>query len=184
MVWKKVIIVSFLGLLVGCGKNDGIRTAGGGFYPTPNPYGPSNGPVLPPSAPNYPYPPYGGGYPYGGGGYFQPSFPMGYGNQFYPWMPIYVFYQQTVVLQPVFINIWTGWQNYAYLNRLPVYDFTSFWYQYCPQVMSPQLYLYFSDSFYPWMTPTTYFSPQYTPQVFWQNYSGTPFTYTCGAGCY
>lgn len=177
MMWKRTILILSLLLLPQCGKNDGIRTSG--IYPGGYPSGSS--PMTPPPAPNYPY---GGGYSYGGSGYFQPGYPAAYGPQFYPWMPIYVFYQQTVVLQPVFITLWTGWQNYAYMNSIPLYDFTTFWYNYCPQAMSPQLYSYFSTNFYPWITPVTYFSPQYTPQVFWQNYSGVPFNYSCGMGCY
>lgn len=187
-MWKWFITAVVVFQLVGCGKNEAIRTAGGplpspgvptngGPYPS-NPYGPYS-PMTPPAAPFYPYG--GGGF---GNGYFQPGMPMGYGPQFYPWMPIYVFYQQNVILQPIFITMWSGWQNYAYLNRIPVYDFTVFWYTYCPQVMSPQLYQYFGNQFYNWMTPTAYFSPSYSPQLFWQNYVGMPFTYSCAAGCY
>lgn len=177
-MWKWFITAVIAFQLVGCGKNEAIRTAGGPF-PAPGaptmggPYGP--GPMSPPPAPFYPYG--GGGGGFGNGNFYPGAMPMGYGPQFYPWMPIYVFYQQNVILQPVFITMWSGWQNYAYLNRIPVYDFTLFWYSYCPQVMSPQLYQYFGNQFYPWMTPTTYFSPTYSPQVFWQNYLGMPFAY-------
>ncbi|NBT58549.1 hypothetical protein EBT16_07170 [bacterium] len=96
MLSRTVIFSAFVFLLLSCGKNDGIRTAGGPYYPA----GPSQ-PVLPPLSPTSPYPSYPGGYgPGGGGGYgggfFQPSFSQPYGPQFYPWMPIYVYYQQVV----------------------------------------------------------------------------------------
>lgn len=172
-VRRTLIVVAVGFFLLSCGKNDSIRTAGGGYYPS----GPSQ-PVLPPPGPTEPYypaPSY-GGYPgYPGGGMFQPGFSQPYGPRFYPWMPIYVYYQQVVYLQPVFITLWTGWQNFAVANQIPVYDFTQFWYNYCPQVMPTQLYTYFSNNFYPWMTPTTAFYPYYSPQTFWQNYSGIPY---------
>jgi len=177
-MWMRMFaIVVLVGVFSGCAKNDGIRVGGPGLGPvTPGP----SAPMLPPSnpAPSYPYPAY-------GGGNFQPYFPMNYGPRFYPWAPIYNFYQQYVFLQPVFVVLWSGWQNFALVNQIPVYDFTQFWYNYCPQTMSPVLYQYFSNTFYPWMTPTTVFAPSYSPQVFWQNYSGIPYTFSCTSpGCY
>ena len=180
MAWRVTIILAITFLLMSCGKNDGIRTAGGGLYPQ----GPSM-PALPPASPGNYYPGYGGGY---GGGYgpgmggygagnFQPGYYNPYGTQFYPWMPIYVYYQQVVYLQPSFIILWTGWQNFALVNQIPVYDFTQFWYNYCPQVMPTQLYNHFANTFYPWMTPSTVFYPSYSPQTFWQNYSGLPYLF-------
>ncbi|NBX91829.1 MAG: hypothetical protein EB078_08440 [Proteobacteria bacterium] len=178
---KKTIIALSLLFLVGCGKNDPITTAG--RYP----YGPS----VPAPSPTYPGFPGGygggGGYPgtgYPGGGYFQPNYPASYGPGFYPWAPIYGFYQQNVVLQPVFVVLWSGWQNYCNQYRVPIYDFTTFWYNYSPQVMSPQLYGYFANQFYPWMNPYATFSPYSAPEVFWQNYSGIPYGYSCASGCY
>lgn len=171
VMWKRTIWFTVAFLLLSCGKNDGIRTAGGGYYPQ-GPTMPMSGPQFPPSNP---YPNYPGGYGPGGGGYFQPGYYNPYGPQFYPWMPIYVYYQQVVYLQPVFITLWTGWQNFAYANQISVYDFPQFWYNYCPQAMSPQLYNYFSNTFYPWMTPTIVLYPSYSPQTFWQNYSGMPY---------
>ncbi|MFM8270569.1 MAG: hypothetical protein ACKN9V_10305, partial [Pseudomonadota bacterium] len=94
-------------LLVSCGKNEGIRTVGGGLYP--------QGPATPVGGPNPSYPNFPGGY--GGGGGFQPGYANPYGPRFYPWMPIYVYYQQVVYLQPVFVNLWSGWQNFAYANQ-------------------------------------------------------------------
>jgi len=172
----------FLMGLSACEKNDGIRTAGGGYLPPApignNPYpSPGTGPISNPFPNNPPgggfSPPYGGNF--GGGGTFQPSFPSGFGTGFYPWMPIYGYYQQNVVLRPVFISLWNGWQSYAVSQQLPVYDFTSFWYNYCPQVMSPQVYQYFSNNFYPWMTPSSVFYTSTNPQLFWQNYIGRPY---------
>jgi len=174
MRWITILLV--LEFTSSCGKNDGFRVAGPGVGPALP--GPSM-PMLPPSNPApYPYPSY-------GNGGFQPYYPSSYGPRFYPWAPIYNFYQQNIYLQPVFVVLWSGWQNYALVNRVPVYDFTQFWYSYCPQVMSPGLYQYFSTTFYPWMTPTQVFSPAYTPQVFWQNYTGIPFSQSCyTASCY
>lgn len=178
--------------LAACGKNDSIRTSGG-YYPSYPSYPGGGGTQLPnytplPDNSGLPYSPpmgngpYAGGWPYSGGaggmvpgGTFQPYAPTGYGSGFYPWMPIYGYYQQSAGLQPVFISLWNGWQDYACANQLSVYDFTQFWYSYCPQVMSSQLYRYFSNQFYPWMTPHTVFSSSMSPQVFWQNYLGRSF---------
>lgn len=173
-------------MLVACGKNDGIRRAGGGVYPVnpggydpylpqdpfPNNPGGGTGFYPPSGSPGYGGP--GGGFG-GGGGTFQPYSPSGFGSGFYPWMPIYGYYQQNVALQPAFIVLWNGWQNYACANQIPVYDFTAFWYSYCPQVMSSQLYQYFSQAFYPWMTPRTVLYTTVNPQQFWQNYIGRPY---------
>lgn len=182
---QAILVLSIV--ITACGKNDGIRTAGGGSYPV-NPGG--YDPYLPqdPGLSPFPNNPGGGGgfYPpttgggYGGGGWggpgtFQPYFPSGYGTGFYPWMPIYGYYQQNVSLQPAFVVLWTGWENYACANQIPVYDFTAFWYNYCPQVMSTQLYQYFNQNFYPWMTPRTVLYTSVNPQVFWQNYIGRPY---------
>lgn len=190
MNWKHTIVAIVLVVISGCGKNDGFRTSAPIGSPSPsypsNPFSPSGG-----SSPYYPgsygggnpgggY--YGGGYP--GGGYFQPSYPSGYGQGFYPWAPIYGYYQQSVALQPVFVVLWNGWQNYCNQNQVSLNDFTTFWYVYSPQVISPQLYNYFGNTFYPWMTPSTTFSPSYTPQVFWQNYSGLPYSYSSCSVCY
>jgi hypothetical protein len=189
MNWKHSIVAIVLLVVSGCGKNDGFRTSAPIYSPSPsypsNPFGPSGGssPYYPggsgPGNPGGGY--YGGGYP---GGYFQPSYPSSFGQGFYPWAPIYGYYQQSVALQPVFVVLWNGWQNYCNQNQVSLNDFTTFWYVYSPQVISPQLYNYFGNTFYPWMTPTTSFSPAYNPQVFWQNYSGVPYSYSCSALCY
>jgi len=175
----KVFSLGLLGLLfivTGCGKNDGIRTAGGYYSPQSPSVNPPGGGGFPGPITSNPFPSnpsFNGGF--GGGGTFQPYLPSGFGNGFYPWMPIYGYYQQNVNLRPVFVALWNGWQNYACANHVSVYDFTAFWYNYCPQVMSQPLYQYFSSQFYPWMTPSAVFYTSVNPQIFWQNYSGRPY---------
>ncbi|NBX83468.1 hypothetical protein EBQ90_10360 [bacterium] len=184
MKWMRISLILVSIVLASCGKNDGIRTAGvGGPYPSP--MGPSAPYPTGPTGygPNPGYFPSGGfsGYPMGG--MFQPYLPAGYPAQFYPWVPIYWYFQQYVYLQPVFMTIWNGWQTYAFIQQIPVYSFSQFWFSYLPQVISPQLYQYFSSQFYPWMNPNLVFPASYSPQMFWQNYNGIPFRLVCTYDC-
>lgn len=145
---KRIFAISLLVLATGCGKNDPIRGV--------------NPPPASPGAPVVQAPPPAGNYPPPGG--FYPSMPPGYGPQFTPFLPIYQHYPQ-----PVFQQIWVGWQNYCQTYGIPVYDFSTFWFEYCPSAV-PYDYYYLDYSYYSWVDPYTTFSPYCDPYTFWQGY--------------
>ena len=179
-----ILMLSFCLLFSACGKNEPIANNGTG---TGSPYYYPQAPV-PPNGGYYPPP---GGYPPGGngGGYFNPQMPQGMPNQYTPWLPIdnYFRYRQ----QPqAWVNIWMNWQYYAQYRGYNQYDFSGFWFDYCPNQLSgtqfQPVYNYFDTNVYYWIDYNTQFQCD-DPSYFWQNYQGMPYSNVdsyCGGGCY
>lgn len=174
-MWRSISILLVLLAIAACGKNDGLRTVPMGPAPmgmAPAPYGYS--PYNPGYAPNPQY-----GNPAYGNPYFTPGgqVPNGYGQGFYPFMPIYNYMQSNPYTQNYWGGFWNGWQNYANQNGHNQYNFPAFWYDYCPQQWGGNqqwnnMYNYYNTNFYFWMTPQTQFQPSMSPNNFWQNYNG------------
>lgn len=216
---RKLGLLAVLFLAVSCGKNDPIVPIGGygpGVYPVQAPPPPG---YLPPAGyPGGGYP-IGGGYPPAGGGYyppggsfppggnpgggfppgvggqpyaFQPQMPPSYPIQYYPFLPLYNYFQQNQQMQMYWAQFWAQWQQYAQMRGYQQYDFSRFWTDYCPQQWSQggydQVYGYFNQSFYYWVTPQTQFSYNVDPSTFWSNCYDYPYpSYQmnwCDAGCY
>lgn len=168
-------------LLTACGKNEPIIPSG--YYP-----------------PNYQAPmPQGGGYyppsqPYGGQGpspYFQPQMPSGYPSQYTPFIPFDNYMRRSQPSQQYYINLWVNWQGYSQQRGYNQYDFSRFWYEYCPQQFQntqyQQVYNYFDQNVYGWVDPSMQWGNGYDPNHFWQNYNYMPYQYAddyCGSGCY
>jgi hypothetical protein len=177
--WFASLVV--VGLLVSaCGKNEAFVP--GGYYP-----------------PNYqaPMPP-GGGYfppqqPYGGGQspYFQPQMPSGYPSQYTPFIPFDNYMRRSQPMQQYYVNLWVNWQGYSQQRGYNQYDFSRFWYEYCPQQFQGtqymDLYNYFDQNVYYWVDPSMQWGGGYDPNYFWQNYNYMPYQYAdsyCSSGCY
>jgi hypothetical protein len=152
-----------------CGKNDGFFSS--------NPYG--NG--------IYQAPPYQGAYPYGSGysgypGYnqfpgFHPQMPSsGYPSAYTPFLPIDYYMRNNPQMTHYWNGFWYQWQNHCSQQGMSPYNFNYFWYTYVPQQWNfggyQQLYTYFNQTFYYWMTPNVQFSQNLNPNTFWSNYSG------------
>lgn len=171
--WFLVAMVSLAALTAGCGKNDAVRAVG--TIPTDpiivNPPVPPTGPVQPPSNP--------------GPGTFNPGqVPPNYGNQFYPFMPVYQYFQANYQMQQYWYQLWASWQYYAQYYRYNQYDFRYFWLEYCPQVMPTQTYNTFDYYFYQNVTYQSSFNQSYSSSSYWQNYSGFDFYNMPGYSCY
>lgn len=193
------LVAMLLASLVGCGKNDAVV-----------PVGQLPPPMQAPPPPNYNPPAYppggGGGYPPGGGGGYypppqqQPQPPMGFRPQlppqmppqYYPFLPIDNFMRQSPQMQQYWAYFWGQWQGYAQRRGVNPYDFTRFWFDYCPQQWGygefQQLYSYFDQNFYYWVTPQTYFSQNIDASYFWANCDAYPYPQQyydlCDSGCY
>lgn len=191
---RRVIYLLLPLAIVACGKNDGVRAL---------PYGPAPAPGSPYFMPQAPAPgggfapapqfPNGGGY-YGGGynPYFYPQQPTGYGQQYYPFLPIHNYMMQNPYRQNYWQQHWNGWQQYAGQHGYNQYDFNRFWFDYCPQQWSytewAPMYNYYDQNFYFWATPQTQYAPTADPGYFWQNYNGYSYqpldNYYCYDYCY
>lgn len=165
---KWILTLSLL-FFASCGKNEAIRPVGNypnGSYP---PVTQAPPPTYPPQT-NY-YPPQQGGYP---PPYFAPQMPPQMPPQFYPWLPMYQYFQQQPITINVWVNVWNGWQGYAQQRGYDRYDFTRFWFDYCPQNLPQQylpVYYQMDQSYYYWMDQNTYFDPNCDADFFWANYS-------------
>lgn len=164
-----ILLVAVALVLSACGKNEPIVPIGGGYY-----------------GPQAPMPPGGGYYPptspYGGPGpspYFQPHMPNGYPNQYTPFLPIDNYMRRTPQMQQVWVNIWVNWQGYSQRRGYSPYDFSRFWYEYCPQQFSgtqyQNLYNYFDQNVYNWVDPYQSWGGNYDPSYYWQNYNYMPY---------
>lgn len=160
--------------LISCGKNDGVR-----FVPNSHGYGAN--PMVVPQAPapfNYyaPAAQFPNGYSSGSSPYFYPQMPQGYSAGYYPFLPIHNFMTQNPYRANYWQQFWNGWASYAGNQGYSQYDFTRFWLEYCPQQWSyspwMNLYNYYDQSFYSWVTPQTQFPQNVNPGFFWQNYYG------------
>jgi hypothetical protein len=159
-----------VGLLVSaCGKNEAFVP--GGYYPPVN---------------QAPMPPGGGYYPpstqYPGGGpspYFRPQLPQGYPNQYTPFLPLDNYMRRTPPMQQMWVNVWVNWQDYSYQRGYDQYDFSRFWYEYCPQQFYGtqywDMYNYFDQNVYQWADPNMQWGQSYDPYYFWQNYDYMPY---------
>lgn len=167
-----------------CGKNEPVTATGPGYPYTPYPQAP-----MPPNGgyqmpPNYT--------PTGGGGYnpyFYPQLPPGMPNQYTPWLPIDNYFRQNPTTVNIWVNIWTNWQGYANYNGYSPYDFTKFWFDFCPQ-QYPQyqpMWNYFDTNVYWWVDPYSQINCQQDPSYFWQYYVGYDYggmNSYCGGYCY
>ncbi len=173
---KWILTLSLL-VFASCGKNEAVRPVGnypnqgpGYNYPpvnqAPPPY---NGGGYQPTY--YPYPQQQPQYP---PPYFVPQMPPQMPPQFYPWLPVYNYFQSQPVTVNVWVNVWNGWQGYAQQRGYDRYDFTRFWYDYCPQHLPQQYmpaYQQIDQSYYYWMNQNTYFDPSCDSSYFWANYN-------------
>jgi hypothetical protein len=177
---RKILITSFLAVplflfFAGCGQQQPFQPIG--IAPAPNAsYVPSGVP-------------YAGAGPYGnagGNGYFNPQLPGAYPQQFYPFLPVYYFFQQNPQLQQYWSGFWQQWIQYAYASGVSQYNFQAFWYGYAQSAWGSgsysSLYGYFNYNVYGWMNQSTVLPPQVNPQVFWQNYVGFPYA-SAGSYC-
>lgn len=152
-------------LVSACGKNEPIVPVGA--YPSPYNQAPvnPNGTYYPPSTQ----------YPTGPSPYFQPQMPQGYPNQYTPFLPIDNYMRRTPPMQQYWSNLWVNWQSYSYQHNYNQYDFSRFWYEYCPQQMYgtqyQQLYSYFDQNVYYWTSPNMQWGGNYDPSYYWQNYN-------------
>ena len=176
---KSALIISFL--IISCGKNDAITPTG-------------VTPQYPQNTPNYQQAPAPQGYypQQGGGNYgpnqFVPQMPSGYSQGYYPFLPVYQYMQNRPQYQNFWNQTWYGWQSYANSNGYNQNDFNTFWFDYCPQQWGnsgqSQLYQYFDQNFYWWVTPETQFPSSVDAGYYWQNYTGYQYDY-CNTGfCY
>ncbi len=161
---KWILIISML-FFAACGKNEAVRPVGN-YTPT---YPQQTVPQAPP-------PMVGGGqgYPTNGNPYFVPNMPAQMPNQFYPWLPMYQYFQQQPQTVNIWINVWAGWQGYAQQRGYNRYDFNRFWFDYCPEYFPQQyypVYQYFDQNVYYWMNQNTYLDPSCDASYFWANYS-------------
>ncbi len=135
-------------------------------------------PVYPVSqAPGYPgqYPTYPGQQP----PTFNPVLPQGQQPQYTPFVPIDCYMNQNPQLYQYWQTMWSDWQNYSYYYGIDQYDFSTFWFDYCPQqwqgTQYQEIYTYLDTYFYSWTTPQTQFSPYgYDPGQFWGGYQQFP----------
>ncbi len=166
--WFTAVFAVLL-LITACGKNEAIIP--GGYYP-----------------PNFqaPMPPGGGYYPpaqpYSGGGqspYFQPQMPSGFPSQYTPFVPFDNYMRRSQPTQQYYVNLWVNWQGYSQQRGYNQYDFSRFWYEYCPQQMQntqyQNVYRYFDQNVYSWVDPAMQWGGGYNPSQFWQNYNYMPY---------
>lgn len=168
IMMKWILTLLLLGF-VGCGKNEAVRPVGN--YPNQGPINQAPPPPVNNGGGYYPYnqPPMQEPPPY-----FNPNMPPQMPPQFYPWLPVYNYFQSQPVTINVWVNIWSGWQNYSRQNGCDMYDFKRFWYDYCPQYLPQQYqptYQYFDQNYYYWMNQNTQFAPNCDASYFWANYS-------------
>lgn len=174
----RVVQIGFLlvfALMVSaCGKNEAIRSV----PLQPLPQAPPPPGYAPGGTPGYGYPGYPGGtpapqYP---NPYFQPQIPQGYGQGYYPFLPVDNYMRQNPYRQQYWTQFWGQWQQYAYYNNYQQYDFNRFWFEYCPQQWGgtewASMYNWYDSNVYGWATPNTYYAPKADPGYFWQNYNG------------
>jgi hypothetical protein len=86
--------------------------------------------------------------------------------------------RRTPPLQQYWTQFWYGWEQYSFQRGYNPYDFSRFWFEYCPQQWSytqyADLYNYFDQNVYHWMDP--YMSFQVSdPGYFWQYYNWMPY---------
>ncbi len=192
-----ILLALFVLALAACGKNEALfpiaqQPYGQSPYgqspygqsPYGQPYGQS------PYGPMYQAPGYGApGYPsnytpgygylpgYGNNGYypggFAPQMPSGYPSAYTPFLPVDYYMRNNPQLAPQWPQIWNQWRNYANNYGYNPYDFNRFWFDYCPRSnMSPQIYIYLDQTFYPWVNTNTVFPANLNPQYFWIHYQG------------
>jgi hypothetical protein len=113
--------------LVSCGKSQDYYNAGYAGY---NPGG------YVPSAPQGYYPP------------ISSQVPTGYPQQYQPFAPVYNYFQQSTAAQQYYAQLWYQWQIYAQAQRVSVYNFPVFWYNFCPQQMPRTFYSWFDVNVY------------------------------------
>jgi hypothetical protein len=134
--------------------------------------------ALPSGVPALPPPPY-TGIP-GAPGVFTPVLPPGMPSQFYPFLPVYSYFNQNPSLQGYWSGMWNQWLQYAYVNGYDQFNFIPFWYDFCPTVLATgalsEVYSFFNYNVYGWMNPQMVFPPSVSPAVFWQYYVGMPFS--------
>ena len=79
-------------------------------------------------------------------------------------------------MAPYWNGIWNGWIGYAGNQGYNPYDIGHFWTEYCPTQMGGNLYNFFNNNFYYWVTPQTSCSSCSTdPTTFWAAYIGFNF---------
>ncbi len=129
---------------------------------------------------NFPHPPTVSS-PYSPGPYFYPQMPNGYPPQYYPYLPVHNYFNQNPMLSGYWQQYWNNWVNYCGYYQCNPYNFSLFWYDYCPRQWRNtdmwNLYLFLDSNFYYWMQPDTVFIELEDPSVFWQNYYG--YSYYC-----
>ena len=129
---------------------------------------PANFQQPPPAPPGYPPT------------YFQPQLPPGYPQAYYPFVPIDNYMRRTPGMITYWYQFWNGWVSYANSVGYQPYDFSAFWYDYCPQAWYGtsywSLYQEFDQSFYSWMTPGMQLPTSCDPSYFWSDYYGYPYT--------
>lgn len=171
---------------LGCGKNEPIVPAG--YLPAPSV---APGPMTSMGG----YSPYGqnGGFPGFGSPYFYPQVPSGYSNQYYPFLPIDGYMRQNASLQNYWQQLWNGWIIAAPAMGTTPYDFSQFWFNYCPGQWANSglgnLYDYFNNNVYYWAKPNMWYPPNPNPASFWSSYVGFPYTAIdtssyCDSYCY
>jgi len=176
-----IAVLTFV--LVGCGKNDPV-TPYGGYVP------PAQAPAPPNYAPGGSYSP-NQFFPQQPMGNFQPQMPMGMPQQYYPFLPIDNYMRRDPRLQQQWQGMWQQWQGYAQQRRISPYDFSTFWFDYCPQQWGGagwhNLYQYFDSNFYYWTQPGMQFPVQnnFSATYFWSNAYEFPMPQydLCDYGC-
>lgn len=151
---KVTFSLAILLLVSACGKNDNFRTTG--YYNPTVPQVPYTPYVAPPSMPPQYYNP----------GYQQPvqwQVPPNQPQQFAPFAPMYHYMQQNYQMQMYWQSLWYQWSRYCNQQQIYIYDFDTFWNDFCPQQWSgysnyQQLYVWFDNNVY---TPGGYGYCQY-----------------------
>ncbi len=187
MRWPEAILIAFISLaLISCGKNDPIRPLG-------TPIAPNKAPAPPSYAPGGNFAP-NTFFPQTPMGNFRPQMPMGQPSQYYPFVPLDNYMRRDPRLQQYWDGYWRQWQGYAQRNRINQYDFSKFWFDYCPNQWSHtqfgNLYNYMDSNFYYWTQPGTQFPVQngnvnFSVDYFWGNAYDFPMPQydLCDSGC-
>lgn len=113
---KGLFLVIAVMLVSACGKNDNFRSVGGYYN---QPYTPSYPYSQPTPQQNYP---------------IQWQVPQGMPQQFQPFAPMYNYMQQNQQMAQYWNYMWYQWQLYSQQCGCQMYDFNTFWNDFCPQM--------------------------------------------------